>query len=110
MRYKLRFYKENEKWYADVPGVSKEDNEMVFGSDIFLEKISNGKPQVIVEFSNSDEDNAIYAFKMTDHDEYGASYCDVHNEEEPIWLCNVAHEIFIVYPAEIFITDILEID
>ena len=110
MRYKLRFYKENEKWYADVPGVSKEDYEMVFGSDIFLEKISNGKPQVIVEFSNSDEDNAIYAFKMTDHDEYGASYCDVHNEEEPIWLCNVAHEIFIEHPAEIFITDILEID
>ena len=48
MKRKLRFYKENEKWYADVPGVSKEDNEMVFGSDIFLEKISNGKPQVIV--------------------------------------------------------------
>ena len=110
MRYKLKFYKENERWYADVPGVSKEDNEMVFGSDVFLEKISNRKPQVIVEFSNSDEDNAIYAFKMTDHDEYGASYCDVHNEEEPIWLCNVAHEIFIEHPAEIFITDILEID
>ena len=43
---------------------------------------------------------------MTDHDEYGASYCDVHNEEEPIWLCNVAHEVFIEHPAEIFITDI----
>lgn len=53
MKHKLRFYKENERWYADVPGVSKEGNEMVFGSDIFLEKISNGKPQVIVEFSNS---------------------------------------------------------
>ena len=37
---------------------------------------------------------------MTDHDEYGASYCDVHNEEEPIWLCNVAHVI--EHPAEIF--------
>lgn len=106
MKRKLRFYKENEKWYADVPGVSKEDNEMVFGSDIFLEKISNGKPQVIVEFSNSDEDNAIYAFRMTDHDEYGASYSEVHNEVEPIWLCNVAHEVFIEHPAEIFITDI----
>ena len=32
MKRKLRFYKENEKWYADVPGVSKEDNEMIFGS------------------------------------------------------------------------------
>ena len=41
MKSKLRFYKEKEKWYADVPGVSKEDNEMVFGSDIFLEKISS---------------------------------------------------------------------
>ena len=90
-------------------GDSKEDNEMVFGSDIFLEKISNGKPQVIVEFSDSDEDNAIYAFRMTDHDEDGASYCDVHNKEETIWLCNVAHEVFIEHPAEIFITDILEI-
>ena len=110
MKRKLKFYKENERWYADVPGVSKEDNEMVFGSDIFLEKISNGKPQVLVEFSNSDEDDAIYAFRMTDHDEYGASYCEVHNEDEPIWLCYVAHEIFIEHPAEIFITDILEID
>lgn len=109
MKNKLRFYKENEKWYADIPGVSKEDNEMVFGSDIFLEKISNGKPQVIIEFSDSDENNAIYAFKMTDHDEYGASYCDVHNEEGTIWLCNVAHEIFVEHPAEIFITDIEEI-
>ena len=109
MKNKLRFYKENEKWYADVPGVSKEDNEMVFGSDIFLEKISNGKPQVIIEFSDSDENNAIYAFKMTDHDEYGASYCDVHNEEGTRWLCNVAHEIFVEHPAEIFITDIEEI-
>ena len=43
---------------------------------------------------------------MTDHDEYGASYCEVHNEDEPIWLCNVAHEIFIEHPAEIFITDV----
>ena len=110
MKHKLRFYKENEKWYADVPGISKEDNEMIFGSDIFLEKISNGKPQVIVEFSNFDEDNAIYAFRMTDHDEYGASYCEVHNKVEPIWLCNVAHEVFVEHPAEIFITDILEID
>lgn len=106
MKRKLRFYKENDKWYADVPGVSKEDNEMVFGSDIFLEKISNGEPQVIIEFSNSDEDDAIYAFRMTEHDEYGASYCDIHNEEEPIWLCNVAHEVFIEHPAEIFITDV----
>ena len=109
MKNKLRFYKETEKWYADIPGVSKEDNEMVFGSDIFLEKISNGKPQVIIEFSDSDENNAIYAFKMTDRDEYGASYCDVHNEEGTIWLCNVAHEIFVEHPAEIFITDIEEI-
>ena len=93
MKNKLRFYKENEKWYADI----------------FLEKISNGKPQVIIEFSDSDENNAIYAFKMTDHDEDGASYCDVHNEEGTIWLCNVAHEIFVEHPAEIFITDIEEI-
>ena len=106
MKSKLRFYKENDKWYADVPGVSKEDNEMVFGSDIFLEKISNGEPQVIIEFSNSDEDNAIYAFRMIEHDEYGASYCDIHHKEEPIWLCNVAHEVFIEHPAEIFITDV----
>ena len=109
MKNKLRFYKENEKWYADIPGVSKEDNEMVFGADIFLENISNGKPQVIIEFSDSDENNVIYAFKMTDHDEYGASYCDVHNEDRTIWLCNVAHEIFVEHPAEIFITDIEEI-
>ena len=32
----LRFFKENDKWYADVPDHTLEDNEMVFGSDILL--------------------------------------------------------------------------
>ena len=90
------FQKKTMKWFS--------------GQMFFLEKISNGKPQIIVEFSDSDEDNTIYVFRMTGHDEDGASYCEVHNEVEPIWLCNVAHEIFIEHPAEIFITDILEID
>ena len=106
MNNKLRFYKENERWYADIPNVSKEDNEMVFGSDIFLEKISNGKTQIEIEFTIDYPGNFIYGFSLIDHDEYGATYQSKINKEETIWLCNVAHEIFIEHPMEIFITDI----
>ena len=42
MESKLSFYKEQERWYADIPEVSKEDNEMVLGADIFLDKVSLG--------------------------------------------------------------------
>ena len=36
----LRFYKNNDRWYADVPDHTEEENEMVLGADTFLEKIS----------------------------------------------------------------------
>ena len=69
MAYKIKFYKENGKWYADVPTMSKEDNEMVFGADIFLETISKGNSTLMIEFSIFNDENAIYSFNMIEHDE-----------------------------------------
>jgi hypothetical protein len=106
MKTKLTFYKENNKWYADIPETPKEENEMVFGADTFLEKVSDGAIQIVVEFSDTDMEDAIYAFEMIEHDEYGATYRNESNKEETIWLCNVAHTVFVEHPMQIFITDI----
>lgn len=106
MAYKIRFYKENGKWYADVPTMSKEDNEMVFGADIFLETISKGNSTLMIEFSIFNDENAIYSFNMIEHDEYGATYQNKDNKDEKIWLCNVVHEVCIEHPGEIFITSV----
>lgn len=37
MKTEVRFYKENGKWYADIPNHTKEENEMVMGSDDALD-------------------------------------------------------------------------
>lgn len=33
----IGFYKKNNKWYADLPGHTEEENEMVFGADVLCE-------------------------------------------------------------------------
>ena len=48
----LKFYKKNDRWYADVPGHTEEENEMVSGSDTFLNLYSNWTNEAIIEFTN----------------------------------------------------------
>lgn len=105
MECKLEFYKEDDKWYANVPTMPKEENEMVFGADTFLEKVSMGHKKVLICFSDvGDEIEAMYRFNLIEHDEYGGTYQNVDNKDEKIWLCNVTHEVCGEHPGEIFIT------
>ena len=105
MECELEFYKENGRWYANVPTMPKEENEMVFGADIFLEKISMGHKRVFICFSDIDDENeAIFKFILVEHDEYGGWYQNADNRDEKIWLCNVTHEVCGEHPAELFVT------
>ena len=106
MIIKLRFYKENDRWYADVPDHTQEENEMVFGSDTFLDLISNGKSEIT--FTISDEKNRSWIqLYMKDHDEFGATYKTHSSKSElcdlELWICNVTHTVFGEHPERIYI-------
>ena len=45
METKLRFFKQDNKWYADVPNHTFDENEMV--ADTVLDLIADNKDEVI---------------------------------------------------------------
>ena len=54
---KLRFFKQDNKWYADVPNHTLEENEMVSGADTALELISDGHNEITLDLTTEFEDN-----------------------------------------------------
>lgn len=106
----LRFYKDNGRWYADVPGHTQEENEMVSGSDAFLEYISEGKSEVTITMEITpnrhtyDADAVLYQLK---HDTHGATYHVTSFDEQldcqTLWICNVTHDVLGEHPPYIFI-------
>ena len=115
---KLRFFKQNNKWYADVPGHSLEDNEMVLGADVALDAMSIGADEVTLILSDTKPGD--YLLKMTrdEHDDDGAWYTfsgplytavmtsliDAYGlTENKIWICNVTHDVFGEHPEEIYL-------
>lgn len=101
----VRFYKEDKKWYADVPNHTKEENEMVCGADTMLEMLAEGNSEItllITEFAIPGTD-PIYC-RIHEHDEDGAWY-NVWGEYGTkeygqIWLCNVMHDVTNEHPEE----------
>ena len=118
---KIKFFKQDNKWYADVPNHTLEENEMVMGADIFLEWLANGKKNVELEVVTEEGWRYLFPlnFTMKEHDDDGATYsvwgyklADFINAidvsqfiggEPTIWLCNVAHDIFGEHPKNIYI-------
>lgn len=106
----LKFYKENGRWYADVPGHTQEDNEMVSGSDEFLNYISKGKSTITVYISLTPTLHS-YCAKATmfvlKHDKYGATYQivspDMNINGKTAWICNVTHDVLGEHPAYFFL-------
>lgn len=99
----VKFYKEDSKWYADVPNHTKEENEMVYGADTMLEMLSEGNNEVllfITEFAIPGTDP--YFCYMKSHDDDGAFYNVYHEygqkEYGEIWLCNVMHDVTNEHP------------
>jgi hypothetical protein len=70
---KQRFFKLNSRWYADVPGHTLEDNEMVCGADALLEEISRfqNSPEVTLDLDIEPSDFPFATLKQIEHDEIG---------------------------------------
>lgn len=118
MRRTLRFFKLtdpwNEGWYADVPGHTLEENQMVSGSDDFLEEMSQGKDEVFISFAEVVEwEPFIAKLIMKQHDSCGATYIltgplarEYGAEGFEMWICNVTHDVMGEHPRSIYIFDI----
>ena len=128
MEQRLRFFKQDNKWYADVPNHTLEENEMVMGADIALDYISDGKDELFVTMTTeTPERNALLELKRKDHDDDGAyymvtgilfmdfmitcqeklSYIGFPDSMRPeIWICNVTHYVFGEHPEHIYVLKI----
>lgn len=105
---KLRFYKENQSWYADVKEHPKADNLMINGADVFLESVSNGKPEVTLTFSRKPINDYQYHLSVKSHNQWGATYSvegkDLSAPVDTLWLCNVMHTVMMEHPKNIYVS------
>ena len=112
----FRFYKEEGKWYVDLPefiqaGGDKAALEMVFGADEFL---SNncviGKDEVVMDIAtsaNADNWDARMSklVKASNKLESGAFYIvqgNIHEPSHVMWLCDVMEYVFGKFPDVIY--------
>ena len=123
METKLRFFKQDNKWYVDVPNHTLEENEMV--ADTVLDLIADNKDEVILTLSDEDDKHSMLTMTIKEHDSEGAYYTisgflynkfldlfdlesssvafDITNE---VWVCNVTHDIFGTYPNNIYVLNV----
>ena len=113
----LRFFKLDNNWYADVPNHTLEENQMVMGSDILLDFISNGKSKITIEFELKQPQQYILHLQRRSADNEGAYYTLVgslynqflnseYNPIHEIWICNVTLDVFGCFPENIFVVEI----
>lgn len=123
MNKTIRFFKIDEGinngWYADVPGHTLEENQMVSGSDTFLEDVDailGGRGEVSITVSESmDINSAPFMAKliMRSHNQWGATYVLTGPIAEQygasgfeLWICNVTHDVLGEHPKAIYILGI----
>lgn len=104
----IKFFKLNGRWYADIPNHTLEDNEMIMGSEVLLEKFANGSNEVTVKVSDKPVPDYLIRMYQTEHDSDGAWYQLVvmSYESEQIWICNVTHDVFGEHPEQIYIIEV----
>ncbi len=117
----IRFYKINEGaqmgWYADVPNHTLEENEMVSGSDVFLEEVNDllGKHDEVHITVSDDNSPGQFSAKliMKAHNQWGATYiltgplAQRHNAVGfELWICNVTHDVLGEHPKSIYIHEV----
>ena len=120
METKLRFFKQDNKWYADIPNHTLDENEMV--ADAALDLIADSKDEVILTLSDEDDKHSILTMTIKEHDSEGTYYTlsgflynkfldlfdlesssvsfDITNE---VWVCNVTHDVFGTHPNNIYV-------
>ena len=117
MKQSIRFFKLTNPadygWYADVPGHTLEENQMVSGSDDFLEEVAQGGDEVTITVSDSFDGEPFMAkLVMKAHNQAGATYILTGPlarakgvEGFEIWICNVTHDVLGEHPRSIYIID-----
>lgn len=117
----IRFFKINEGpeagWYADVPNHTLAENEMVAGSDTFLEEVdqmTDKDGEVHITCSDNNEAGCFMAkLLMKNHNQFGATYILTGPIAEKhgavgyeLWICNVTHDVLGEHPRSIYIHEI----
>ena len=104
MTRRFKFYKEDNRWFADLPEWEgeKDDLEMVMGADILLEILSGNSDYCYVTFSDEPFDDA--KILSYDHNESTAGYYnnDAWHGPSTIWLCYVTEFVFGYMPEEVW--------
>ena len=118
MEKRVRFFKQDGKWYADIPNHTLEENEMVMGADIALDFLSKDGDEVFLTVSDTKPEEVVpLSFHIKEHDDDGAYYTangklvldfmTTFSDIEPvIWICNVTHDVFGEHPDDIYIKGI----
>jgi hypothetical protein len=106
---RYRFYKTNNgSWFVDLPEWTGAPGElqMVAGTDDFLEEVSNGSPEVVVEIATKPI-KGFEMLKLVNKQEYGGadyvlSKYQNHEVNKKMWLCDVTNFVFNNFPEEIY--------
>lgn len=106
MEKTVKFFKQDNKWYADIPDHTLDENEMVMGSDIMLEMFANGGANLTITLSDDDMSDTFITLRRKEHDEDGAWYTVFGTDFEDVWICNVTHDVFGEHPETIYINKI----
>ena len=114
----VRFFKLTEGpitgWFADVTGHTLAENEMVAGSDAFLEEVdarTGGTGEVHLTLSDDGSGGqSLISLSRRAHNQWGATYilsgplARQHGAEGfQLWICNVTHDVFGEHPRSIHI-------
>ena len=113
----LEFFKLNGIWYADIPENTLEENEMLLGSDEFLEKVVGDCKRVGMDLATVEPDNYLVKMVLTTHDDMGGEYIlsgklidkfETSGTHLPMtaWICNATHSVFGEHPETIYIKGI----
>lgn len=118
METKVKFFKQDNRWYADIPNHTLEENEMVMGADIVLDYLSSNKDEIVLTVTDQDPGwNAPLIFHRKEHDDEGAIYSvsgillmglleDIGKQfvgRPEVWICNVTHDVFEEHPEKIYL-------
>ena len=106
---KQRFFKLNSRWYADVPGHTLEENEMVCGADSLLDEISRivNSSEVTLDLDIVPGESPFAVLHQIEHDCCGATYRVVSQLGTSLaWICNVTHDVLGEHPMTIYINSI----
>ena len=117
MQTTIKFFKQDGCWYADVPGHTLAENQMVSGADTFLESINSiiGKDGTVnITVSDNNEPNSFMAkLVMRSHNQWGATYVLTGPVAEQynaagfqLWICNVTHDVLGEHPRAIYVHDV----